>query len=154
MSINFKVFVTTGMCAAALHGCTAQTPNVDKVAMAAEITSVLSNQDAAWNGGDIDAFMQDYWKSEELRFASAGTINRGWQATLDSYIARYPDKATMGELSFSDLEIKILSHEYVQVFGHWKLVRENDTPGGLFTLLFQKIDGKWLIVSDHTSSGG
>ena len=154
MSIRFRNFVTTGICAIVFYGCTAQTPNVDETAIKAEITSILSAQDAAWNAGDIDAFMQDYWKSEDLRFASAGNINRGWQATFDSYVKRYPDKATMGELSFSDLEIKVLSHEYVQVFGHWKLVREKDTPGGLFTLLFHKIDGKWLIVSDHTSSGG
>lgn len=151
----FKTLFVSGLMVVTLLACSQQAPQkIDKAAIATEITEILTNQDAAWNRGDIDAFMQDYWKSEDLRFASAGNVNRGWQATMDGYKTRYPDKATMGTLSFTDLEIKVLSDEYAQVFGRWKLERENDEPGGLFTLLFQKIDGKWLIVSDHTSSGG
>ncbi|NNC37171.1 MAG: nuclear transport factor 2 family protein [Hyphomonadaceae bacterium] len=138
--------------AGTLIACGQGEATFDKAKIKADITNVLKTQDAAWNRGDIDAFMEDYWKSEELRFASAGNINRGWQATLDGYKTRYPDKATMGELSFTDLEIKVLSPKYAQVFGRWSLKREKDNPGGLFTLLFEKRGGKWLIVSDHTSS--
>ncbi len=36
-----------------------------------DISSVLAEQVAAWNAGDIDAFMQPYWRSEELTFISA-----------------------------------------------------------------------------------
>ncbi|PHR92197.1 MAG: DUF4440 domain-containing protein [Robiginitomaculum sp.] len=125
---------------------------LDRGTMKAEITEMLATQDAAWNAGDIEGFMEDYWKSEDLRFASGGKVNRGWQATLENYKTRYPDKDAMGALSFRDLEIKILSREYAQVFGRWELIRATDKPGGLFTLLVQNIDGKWVVVSDHTSS--
>lgn len=152
MSSIYRSIAVTGASAIVLLGCAAEPQKIDRAAIKTEITNLLAAQDAAWNAGDIDTFMQDYWKSGELRFASAGNVNRGWQATMDGYKTRYPDKATMGKLSFTDLEIKVLSHEYAQVFGRWKLERENDEPGGLFTLLFHKIDGKWLIVSDHTSS--
>ena len=112
----------------------------------------MARQSAAWNQGDIDGFMEDYLKDESLRFASGGNIRRGWQATLDRYKASYPDKATMGTLSFYDLEINVITEKDALVFGHWKLDRAKDTPNGLFTLHMRQVDGEWVIVSDHTSS--
>lgn len=98
--------------------------------------------------------MEDYLKDESLRFASGGNVNRGWQATIERYKARYPDKAAMGTLSFTDLEIEVFSQKDAMVFGRWMLERGEDTPGGLFTLHMQNQDGRWIIVSDHTSSAG
>jgi len=117
-----------------------------------EIRSVLAEQDAAWNRGDIPAFMKDYWQSEDLRFASGGKVNRGYEATLNGYLTRYPDKAAMGQLSFTDLETQMMSATDALVFGRWELLRDTDKPGGLFTLHMRKIDGAWKIMSDHTSS--
>ncbi len=119
----------------------------------AAIKQVLAAQSAAWNRGDIDAFMQGYWKSDELRFASGGTITYGWQTTLERYKNHYPDKATMGTLAFTIQDVNVLSPSAAVVFGRWELTREKDKPWGLFTLTFRKIDGAWVIVSDHTSSG-
>ena len=118
-----------------------------------QIVDTLTGQSAAWSSGDIDAFMDDYWKSDDLRFASGGTVKRGWQTTSDRYKARYPDKAAMGVLSFTELEVELLSAEHALVFGRWTLTREGDTPTGLFTLHMEKQNEAWKIVSDHTSSG-
>ena len=117
-----------------------------------EIRATLARQDAAWNRGDIDAFMEDYLKTDDLRFASGGAVQRGWNATLERYHRRYPDRATMGQLSFTDLEIDVLSSTDALVFGQWRLVRENDEPGGLFTLHMKRVEDRWVIASDHTSS--
>jgi ketosteroid isomerase-like protein len=116
------------------------------------IARVLMAQRDAWNRGDIEAFMTGYWKSGELRFASGGTVTKGWQATLDGYRERYDDREKMGTLRFSGLDVSILSEDAALVFGRWKLERKDDAPGGLFTLLFRKIDDKWMIVHDHTSA--
>lgn len=119
----------------------------------AAINQVLAAQSAAWNRGDIDAFMEGYWKSDDLRFASGGTITYGWKTTRDRYKRNYPDKATMGTLAFTIQEVKVVSPDAAVIFGKWELTRKNDKPWGLFTLTFRKIDGAWVIVSDHTSSG-
>ncbi len=118
------------------------------------IRAILTAQAASWNRGDIDGFMQGYWQDEALRFASGGTVTRGWQATSDRYHARYSDKASMGQLSFRELEVEQLSKTAALVHGAWELQRDNDAPSGLFTLLFRKIDGEWMIVSDTTTSAG
>ncbi len=117
-----------------------------------DVADTLTRQVDAWNAGDIDAFMAGYIDSENLRFASAGKVKRGWQTTRDGYFSRYPDRAAMGKLAFTELEFTSMSKQDVMVFGKWRLSRTNDSPGGLFTLHMRKIDGGWKILSDHTSS--
>ena len=116
------------------------------------IKSVMVKQEMDWSAGNLEAFMEGYWKSDKLRFSSGGNIQRGWQGTLDRYKKRYPDKATMGTLTFSNIEISLLEPDWAVAFGHWKLTLAADTPSGLFTLTFHKFPEGWRIVHDHTSS--
>ena len=122
-------------------------------AAAREIAALLSAQSAAWNRGDIDGFMQGYAQTDTLRFASGGSVTLGWRPTLEGYKQRYPDKAAMGMLTFSDLEITELAPDAALAFGRWKLAREKDAPAGLFTLTLKKSPAGWRIIQDHTSSG-
>ena len=115
------------------------------------IMEVINQQSQAWNRGDVEGYMQGYWKSEKLRFASGDKVTYGWQQTLDNYLKSYPSKAKMGELIFSEIKIEILNENEALVFGHWKLNREADNPQGLFTLHFHNFAYGWKIVSDHTS---
>lgn len=119
---------------------------------AEDIQAVLDAQIAAWNSGDIPGFMEGYWKSEDLRFASGGSITYGWQATLDNYLASYNGPAAMGTLSFSRLDIKVFSEDNAVIFGRWDLERDMMDIGGLFTLVFEKKPEGWRIIADHTSS--
>ena len=117
----------------------------------AAIHSVMDEQVKAWNNGDINAFMQTYWKSDSLLFVGSKGPTYGWQTTLDNYKKRYPDTIAMGKLDFEILEIKLLSAEYGFVLGKWHLARTIGDIGGHFTLLFRKIHGQWYIIADHTS---
>lgn len=118
------------------------------------IKQVIEDQSAAWNRGDIDAFMEGYAKTPELRFASGGTVTKGWQETLTRYKKRYSDRAAMGTLTFSDLDVKVLAPDAALAFGRWRLKNDKGEPNGLFTLLFRKTEAGWRIVADHTSAAG
>ena len=118
----------------------------------AAILQVLQTQADAWNRGDLEAFMQTYAPVEELRFASGGNVTYGWKPTLERYKQRYPDRAAMGTLAFSELTVTALSSDAALVFGHWQLTRAHDAPHGLFTLLVRRTPGGWKIFADHTSS--
>jgi ketosteroid isomerase-like protein len=115
------------------------------------IRKVMDDQTAAWNRGDIEAFMQGYWNSPELKFVSGDSVTKGWQPTLDRYKKNYDSKAKMGVLAFSGLEINIISKDSAVVLGSWALQRESDNPKGKFTLIFRKFKDGWKIVHDHTS---
>ena len=119
----------------------------------AAIRAVLAQQEQAWNRGDIEAFMEGYVQTDSLRFASAGTERRGWQATLDRYHEAYPDRAAMGTLTFDLRDVRLLTPRWGVVFGAYQLERAEDRPSGLFTLLFEKRPEGWRIVHDHTSAG-
>lgn len=122
-----------------------------KESVRAAVREVLEAQVSAWNAGDIDEFMMTYWPSEKLRFASGGTVKEGWEATLERYRTTYPGKAAMGELTFDVLDIDVVARDVAIVFGAWKLSRAQDELSGLYTLVVKKIEGRWLVVHDHTS---
>jgi hypothetical protein len=115
------------------------------------IRKVLDNQIKAWNKGDIEDFMQGYWKNDSLMFIGKNGINWGWQKTLENYKNRYPDVTAMGKLSFDIILIKELSPEYYYVVGKWMLNRSIGDLNGHYNLLFRKINGIWLIIADHSS---
>lgn len=122
-----------------------------KADISAEIRKVMDEQSIAWNRGDIDAFMEGYWKSDKLVFISGEKVTRGWQPTLDNYKKGYDSRAKMGVLKFSDLEFFVLSRDAAVVLGSWALTREKDNPKGKFTLTFRKFKVGWRIIMDHTS---
>lgn len=116
------------------------------------IRSVLGSQQAAWNRGDLAAFLEGYWNSPELTFAGSDGIVRGYDGLLARYQKSYPDRKAMGELDFSDLEIRSLGQENALVVGHWHLKREAGDVGGVFSLVFQRFPAGWRIIHDHTSA--
>ena len=122
-----------------------------KARISVEIQKVMSDQSDAWNRGDIQGFMQGYWRSDKLVFISGDNVTRGWQPTLDRYKKSYDTRAKMGTLRFADLEFTVLSNDAAVVLGSWELTREKDNPKGKFTLTFRKLKEGWRIIMDHTS---
>ena len=117
-----------------------------------QIQSVLSAQQDAWNRGDIEAFMNGYARSASTVFVSGDEITRGWETVRDRYRVKYSDRAKMGTLSFSAIEVTMLSPDAAVVLGGWRLKRDNDEPHGRFTLIFKHLPEGWRIVHDHTSA--
>ena len=115
------------------------------------VLKVLETQRQAWNRGDIEGYMQGYWKSDSLVFVGKTAPVYGWQGTLERYKKAYPSKAAMGELTFDIIQVKVIDADNAFMLGGWHLKREKDEPGGYFTLWFRKINGEWKIVCDHTS---
>jgi len=116
------------------------------------IRTVLNAQAAAWNRGDVEGYMNGYDRSPKTEFVGGDSITRGWQEVLDRYKQKYDTRDKMGTLTFTDLEIQILSPNAALVLGRWRLKRANDEPHGTFTLLFRKTKAGWRIVHDHSSS--
>lgn len=116
-----------------------------------QIRSLLTTQTEAWNRGDLEGFMQTYWKSDSLVFVGKSGVTYGWQNTLDNYKKGYPDKTAMGQLQFTIIRIESLSRQVYNVIGKWHLTRSIGNLQGHYTLLIKQIGGKWLIVQDHSS---
>ncbi len=117
------------------------------------IVKVLLAQEAAWNRGDIDAFAQGYKDSPDTIFI-ARQFSRGHDGLVEQYKHDYPNKAAMGTLSFSQLEVHPLGENYAVCLGKYELERSKKEGGhaeGLFSLIFEKTDKGWKIIIDHTT---
>jgi ketosteroid isomerase-like protein len=119
----------------------------------AAVLQVLQLQQIAWNHGDIEGFMNGYWRSHDTVFVSGDTVTRGWQTVHDRYRSKYADSEKMGQLAFSEVEVHMFGYDGALVFGRWQLQRTNDNPHGRFTLVLRKMREGWKIVHDHTSEG-
>lgn len=116
------------------------------------ITKEMELQEQAWNQGDLEGFMQGYWKSDSLRFIGSRGLTYGWDATLANYKMEYPDVNAMGRLNFDILHLDCISIDAFLMTGRYTLIREKDEPSGYFVLLWRKIKGRWVVVSDITAS--
>jgi beta-aspartyl-peptidase (threonine type) len=149
----FVVLGSSGFPPGSAH-LTAKAAGDESAAAKKAVQQVLDAQAAAWNKGDLEEFMKGYWKSPDLMFFSGKDKTRGWQATIDRYRKRYQAEGRkMGKLTFSEVEIEVLSPASAWVRGRWQVVRDKETLTGLFTLIFKKTPEGWRIVHDHTSAG-
>ncbi len=114
---------------------------------------VLLAQERAWNDGDLDKFAKAYKNSPDTLFISR-EINRGFAGLVDSYHKDYPNRAAMGTLTFSDLEVHSLDEHFAVTLGKYHLERTKKAGGnadGVFSLIMEKTPEGWRIVVDHTT---
>ena len=127
------------------------TANAQKNTDKKQILNLLEQQRSDWNKGDVEAYMQSYWKSDSLLFVGKSGPTYGWQKTMDNYKKGYPDQTAMGFLTFGIKKVEFLAKDQAFVLGSWHLKREKDEPKGYFTLLIKKIKGEWKVIVDHSS---
>ena len=118
-----------------------------------EVRQVLSDQQEAWNQGDLNLFMETYWKSSKMSYFSGGTVIEGWQGLKERYERRYRGKGeSLGRVTFSEIKVEKLGTEHALIKGRWNLIRDGEEPlGGLFSLVLRRFDEGWKIIHDHTS---
>lgn len=114
------------------------------------IKATLAAQAAAWNEGDIEAFMEGYWRDKDLTFVSGTQVSKGWGNTLKRYKKRYGNGAQLGQLSFEELDVQMVADDVAIVVGRFILLRDQKRDSGLFTLVMKRFEGVWRIVHDHT----
>jgi beta-aspartyl-peptidase (threonine type) len=119
----------------------------------APVRAVLDAQVAAWNRGDLDTFLETYWKSPDLVFQSNASVARGFEATRERYRKRYQSEGKeMGQLQFEEIEVELLAPDLALARGGFRLAfRDGKGARGRFTLLLRERPEGWRIVYDHSS---
>ncbi len=148
---GFAALSSPGQRAVAQETAAQESATEGHAAVRAAAEDVVRAQEKAWNEGDVDEFVKYYWKSDDVTFSSGGKVTRGWTATANNYRERYPTREAMGRVTFSNLETTPLGDEAALMLGEWKLDRADEPMVGKFTLVFRKVDGRWVIIHDHTS---
>jgi hypothetical protein len=101
---------------------------------------VLVDQQSAWNQGDIVSFMHGYDDSPQTTFIGR-SVEHGYAMILARYQRNYASHDAMGQLAFSELDVRLLGSEHAVVTGHFHLTRSQAGGGdasGNFSLVFEK----------------
>ena len=150
LRLAFTLFVTLAVCLPARSQQDLTTVPQQQL----DVIKVLLAQEEAWNRGDLVAFTQTYKDSPDTLFITS-TVNRGYSGLLDEYRHNYPNRAAMGSLAFSGLEVHPLDDRFAVVVGRYSLERTKKDGGhaeGIFSLVLEKTDKGWKIIVDHTTS--
>jgi hypothetical protein len=134
---------------ALLFSCSTFSAQIKVPGMPTEVVRTMTDQQEAWNSGDIPAFMNGYWKSDSLLFIGSRGVTTGYASTLSNYLESYPNKDAMGSLTFKNRTWTPISDNSALVIGSWRLSEE---VHGMYSLIWKEIEGTWVIVADHSSN--
>ncbi len=118
-----------------------------------DVVKVLLAQERAWNKGDMAGFTSGYKNSPDTLFLGS-ELARGFDQMTARYAKNYPNRDTMGRLTFSDLEPHLLDDRFAIVTGQFQLERTKKGGGnanGIFSLVLEKTADGWKIILDHTN---
>jgi uncharacterized protein (TIGR02246 family) len=115
-----------------------------------ELEAALQATAAAWNAGDIDAFMAPYADSATY-MTSAGLI--GVDAMRARYLSKYftgtaPDQ----QLRFDQVQVRPLGDNHALLTGRFTLTGGGKADQtGRYSLVWVREPSGWRILHDHSS---
>ncbi|NAY91279.1 serine hydrolase [Muricauda sp. JGD-17] len=117
-----------------------------------KIRQNFKKQEACWNNADIACYMEAYATTEHIQTASRGGITYGYDNIIGNYRKYFP-KERMGKLYFDNINTRRLSDNLYFVTGRFNLrfPDREDLARGWFSVNMKKINGKWLMITDHSS---
>src|SRR5262249_17488562 len=120
----------------------------------AEIQKILKESEAAWNRGDLMAFVSCYEDSPDTTFIGREVVRGGTRAIYERYMRTYATPERRGTLTFSEIEVRPLAQGLALATGKYSLHRTEAGGGdstGRFTLVVRLTKAGWKIIHDHSS---
>jgi beta-aspartyl-peptidase (threonine type) len=118
----------------------------------ATVETLLNRSAAAWNRGDLGAFVSDYAAGPATTFVSSGRVQRGFDWIRDNYAPRFAAGADRDSLRFEAVDARTLGPDFILATARFVLSRgDSVTSSGPFTVVFSRQADGWKIVHDHTS---
>ncbi len=125
------------------------------VAQPREPEEAMRKGEAAWNRGDLEAFVADYEDSPETTFIGRTVTRGGTKAIFDRYRRSFPTREAMGALTYSELQVRPVAEGVAIMTGRFALKRTTAAGGdmsGRFTLVWKRTPAGWKIIHDHTGN--
>lgn len=117
-----------------------------------QIKSTLHQFTTDWNDGNLKKAMTIYDNSTKTKLISDSTMIQGYPKITDYFKKNFPSQKEMGSMTFSDIQVKLLSTDHALAIGKWALqTLSGTTTHGIFSVVYKKTDKGWKIILDHTS---
>jgi ketosteroid isomerase-like protein len=147
---TFAVATLTAVTACAPRQTSAPTA-AERDALAREVTAMLATSARAWNRGDLDAFMSDYYPGERTSYVTSRGLIHNPARIRERYAPRFAPGGVHDSLSFENVEVDPLAPDVVHVIAWYVLSRGDSTVArGPTSLVMLRHDGRLRIVHDHS----
>jgi uncharacterized protein (TIGR02246 family) len=118
-----------------------------------QVATILDEQAAAWNAGDLDGFMASYALSPETTYIGATGLITGFDGIRARYAPSFEPGAQRDDLHFTDLAVRELDPRFGVATARYVLTRDGETTStGPFTLVMMRVEGTWEIVHDQSAA--
>ena len=125
--------------------------SAERDALTREITAMLAASAKAWNRGDLDAFMADYYPGERTTYVTSRGLIHDPARIRERYAPRFGPGGVHDSLSFENIEVDPLAPDVVHVVAWYVLSRGDSTIArGPTSLVMLRHDGRLRIVHDHS----
>ena len=105
---------------------------------------------AGWNAGDLARFVAIY--VDDALFVTPKGVLRGKSAISARYAPSFSAGGnSRGRLSFAFLEMRGIDPTHAVLIARWTLTGATSSETGMTTLVFERRDGAWKIITDHSS---
>ncbi|NNG15356.1 MAG: SgcJ/EcaC family oxidoreductase [Gemmatimonadales bacterium] len=140
-----------------IAACAEAPPEQAQAPDAATLTIQLARQfqqsAAAWNQGDLDAFMADYIQDGTTTYVGSSGLIRGFDGIRAWYAPRFEPGVERDSLRFEDFHVRSIAPSVILVTARYILYRNQETTNsGPFTLVMEQRPDGWKITHDHSSS--
>lgn len=118
-----------------------------------DVVKVILAQQAAWNNGDLDAYLSHYKDAPDTQAVLANLV-RGMDAIRGAFKQNFPNKDSMGTIEDTDIEVKALGDNYALATGKYHLNRQKKSGGaveGSFMEIFEKTTNGWQIIFSQST---
>ena len=121
--------------------------------VAVRVQSLLDEQVAAWNAGDLDGFMRGYHRSSSTTYLGSTGLIEGYDAIRARYAPGFAPGAARDSLRVEALRVREVDARVGLATARYVLEREGVmTATGQFTLVLLNVEGAWLIVHDQSAA--
>jgi ketosteroid isomerase-like protein len=118
-----------------------------------DVAKAIVAEQSAWNHGDLDGFVKGFKDSPETVFMGKLVVE-GYAQIVADFKRNYLTAASMGEMTFSEVEVHALGENFAVCLGKYHLERAKKEGGGAdgsFSMVLEKTGAGWKIVLDHTT---
>jgi uncharacterized protein (TIGR02246 family) len=109
------------------------------------IRNVIAANVAAWNEGNLEAFMAGYAKDSDTTLTVDGEVVKGHSSVRKYFAKESADAGAMGRLALTDLDVSHTADDVVTVVGRYAVARASGQAKGATTIVMKRIDGRWRI---------
>ncbi len=118
-----------------------------------ELRTALDSSAAGWNRGDIGDFLASYRRSDSTTYIGSGGLRSGFSELRERYEPVFSTETGRDSLRFSDVRVRGLGEGRALSIGRYTLIRDDSVTGtGWFSLVWERIQGRWWIIHDHSSA--